>query len=180
MTGERLATLSDWLADVAGAEAARIVTSNRLDGGAIQDNRLLEVEFDGGPMEGCQSLVLRQSNPGTVQASHDRATEFALLNAAFTAGVTVPEPLFLCDDRTVLGGTFFVMRAMPGVGLGPKIVKNDSLGGNRIRLAEQLATNLANIHRIAIDSPGLEALGAPPPDPASHLIGPVSRLAGPA
>ena len=40
----------------------------------------------------------------------DLVEEFALLRAAFAARVTVPEPLFLCEDAAVTGAPFFVMR----------------------------------------------------------------------
>lgn len=170
MTTENLAQLTAWLANAAGAKSARIIDISRLDGGAIQDNRFLEVEFDGGSLDGNQRLVLRRSNPGTVQASHDRATEFALLKAAFAAGVSVPEPFFLCTDESVLGGDFFVMRAMAGTGLGPRIVKDKTLGGDRGRLAERLATELARIHQIKPDTADLDLPVVPPADPALALV----------
>lgn len=170
MTAEDPELLTNWFAAVTGARSVRIVSSSRLDGGAIQDNRFLDLDFDGGNLNGRQSLVLRRSNPGTVQASHDRATEFALLKAAFAAGVTVPEPLFLCTDEAVVGGEFFVMRDIPGIGLGPRIVKDKTLGGDREQLANQLAIELSRIHQIVPGTAGLEVLGPPPTDPASSLI----------
>ena len=170
MTDELPEALERWLARAAGASEARITESRRLGGGAIQDNRFLDVTFDGGELPGRQALVLRRSNPGTVTASHDRAQEFALLQAAFDAGVTVPEPLFLCTDESVAGGAFFVMRAVSGTGLGPKVVKDSSLGGDRVELARRLARELARIHTITPGAKRLAFLGEPPADPAIALV----------
>lgn len=163
--------LADWLRDASGARAATVHEGRRLGGGAIQDNRALTVEFDGGDLPGRQSLVLRRSNPGTVEASHDRATEFALLTAAHAAGVSVPEPLYLCEDESVFDGAFFVMRQVPGTGLGPKVVKDTSLGGDRDRLAVVLAEELARIHGITPADGTLSMLAPPPDDPALALVG---------
>jgi len=166
---EDTGALAAWLARSTGARAARILAFERLAGGAIQDNRALDVAFDGGRLDGEQRLVLRMSSPGTVQASHDRAGEFALLQAAFAAGVTVPEPLALCEDTSVLGREFFVMRRVDGTGLGPRVVKDRSLGGDREALAGRLGEELARIHSIRPGAAGLEFLGEPPADPARRL-----------
>lgn len=170
MTIENRDGLTRWLAEEAGANTVHILDSGKLDGGAIQDNRFLGLSFEGGPLDGPQKLVLRRSSPGTVEASHDRATEFALLKVAFDAGVRVPEPLFLNTGESLIGGEFFIMRALPGIGLGPKIVKDTSIGGDRDRLACDLATEMAKIHRITPEklAPGL--LGPPPTDPALNLV----------
>ena len=66
---------------------------------------------------GC-TLVLRTDAPSAVAASHGRAQEFALLQAAAHAGVTVPQPLWLCEDPAVIGRPFFVMRCVEGTAAG--------------------------------------------------------------
>ena len=58
--------------------------------------------------------VLRTDAPSAVAVSRSRAEEFALLQVAFRAGVTVPEPLWLCEDPAVLGRSFYVMRRVGG------------------------------------------------------------------
>jgi len=92
--------------------------------------------------------VLRTDAPSRVAASHGRAQEFALLRLARAAGVTVPEPLWLCGDPAVLGRAFYLMRRMPGVAAGHRIVKDPSLGGPRHALAERLGQELARIHAV--------------------------------
>ena len=42
--------------------------------------------------------MLRTDNAAVLAVSLPRAAEFALLRAAFAAGVTVPEPLFFCEE----------------------------------------------------------------------------------
>jgi aminoglycoside phosphotransferase (APT) family kinase protein len=93
-----------------------------------------------------------------VAASHSRQHEFALLRAAKAAGVTVPEPLWCCPDPAVIGRTFYVMRRVPGVAAGHRIVKDPTLGGNREALAERLGRELAHIHSIVPGSPAGDGL----------------------
>jgi len=101
-----------------------------LSGGAIQQNWALDC--------GSEALVLRTDNAATLAQSHGRATEFALLRAAQEAGVTVPEPLALCEDASVIGAPFFVMRRVGGIAAGHRVVKRDTLGGGRERAARAM------------------------------------------
>ena len=123
--------LEAFLAASAGARAAAVEQAAPLTGGAIQENWLIEVRFDGGPLAGRQVLVLRTDAPTAVATSRTRAQEFALLHAAREAGVTVPEPLWLCEDDAVLGRPFYVMRRVSGVALGRRVVRETGLGGDR-------------------------------------------------
>jgi hypothetical protein len=125
------AALEAWLAEAAQAERVEIREAAPLSGGAIQENWRLDAVFHGGPSEGRRELVLRTDAASSVATSHSRPQEFALLQAAAGAGVTVPEPLWCCADRAVLGRAFYVMARAPGVALGPKVVKDESLGGDR-------------------------------------------------
>ena len=89
MDEARRARLAAWLP--AGSE---ITAMSLMSGGAIQQNWLLDVVQDGV----AHAWVLRTDSPATLTHSRPRAEEFALLTTAFAAGVTVPEPLMLCED----------------------------------------------------------------------------------
>jgi aminoglycoside phosphotransferase (APT) family kinase protein len=141
--------LNRFLCSAAGADAFTITSSRRLSGGAIQENWLIEAQVDGGPWNGTLAAVLRTDAPSGVAASHSRAHEFTLLSTAFGAGVTVPEPLWLCQDREVLGRDFFVMRRIEGTAAGHLLAKSGPLGGDRVALARTLGEQLARIHAIA-------------------------------
>ncbi len=164
------AALDAFLAEAAGAGGARIVQARPLIGGAIQENWLLEVEFSGGAEAGPRELVLRTDSHSGVQASLTRPQEFALLRAAHAAGVTVPEPLWLCEDDRILGKPFYIMRRIAGTAAGREIVKDDGPGGDKTALAERLGEELARIHTIAPPRPALAFLGAPPAEPAAAAV----------
>ncbi len=161
--------LEAFLAEAAGAKTARIVTDAQLTGGAIQDNRLLLVDFEGGPLAGRQELVLRRDAPSGVAVSHGKAEEFALLTAAFEAGVTVPEPLFLCLDKA-LGGPFYVMRKVEGEARGHRLVREPEVLGDGAAVVERLGEELGLIHGIAPPRPDLGFLPLPEGSPALAAV----------
>lgn len=170
MTDSGQEPLADFLAEVAGAEHARIESDSTLVGGAIQENRLLVVQFEGGAFDGRQKLVLRRDAPSSVAASHGKSEEFALLKAAFDAGVKVPEPLFLCIEKDLLGSAFYVMRWVPGCAEGRLLTRDPKVVERQEPLAESLGRELAKIHRIVPPRSDLVFLGDPPDHPASQSV----------
>jgi aminoglycoside phosphotransferase (APT) family kinase protein len=166
MTEEALARLRDWLAGATGDQGLRISAAKKLSGGAIQQNWALDVVIGGA----AQRWVLRTDSAAVLAVSLPRAAEYALLRAAWDAGVTVPEPLFLCEDAAITGAPFFVMRRVAGIALGPRVVKDATLGGGREKLAEALGRELAKIHRIRPPRADLAFLGDPPPDAGRAAI----------
>jgi aminoglycoside phosphotransferase (APT) family kinase protein len=119
-----------------------------LPGGAIQENWGIDVSFEGGRFAGSEGLVLRTDAATGIASSLGRIEEFAVLVAAFAAGVTVPEPLFACADTTVIGKPFFVMRRATGSAIGRPITLDPALEPVRRTLAEQLGRELARLQTI--------------------------------
>lgn len=157
--------LSAWLSDAAAAPVA-ILSHHRLSGGAIQQNLLLSVTRGGLAEE----WVLRTDNPATLAVSLGRGAEFALLRAAHAAGVAVPEPLFGCEDRGVIGAPFFVMRRVAGSAAGHAAAKRAAAMGGDAALAEDHGRQLARIHRIRPPRAELAFLGMPPTDATTGFI----------
>lgn len=162
--------LGAWIAAHLGAPDLTVEESRPLGGGSIQENRLIRCRIG----EGIREFVLRRDAPATIASSRSRREEFRLLEAAHAAGVRVPEPVGFCDDETVVGAPFALMGLVPGVGLGPRIAKDLSLGGDRERLAEDLGRELAKIHAVLDPRrdppPSLAFLGPPEPEPAPAEI----------
>src|SRR5260370_486661 len=117
------AALGRFLAEASGANSVEISALELLPGGAIQENWGFAAVFAGGRFGGAQHLVLRTDAATGIPSSLGRIEEFAVLQAAFAAGVKVPEPLFACVDPSVFGKPFFVMRRVrrppPRPGLPP-------------------------------------------------------------
>ena len=166
MTPEAQSRLRNWLAHATGDASLRIEGVTRLSGGAIQQNLALDVTTRGAPAR----WVLRTDSDATLAVSLSRPQEYATLRAAHAAGVTVPEPLLLCEDTTVLGRPFFVMARVDGIAAGHRVVKDSALGGGREELARALGRELARIHAIRPPRADLAFLGDPPEDAARAAI----------
>lgn len=157
--------LSGFLSQAARSDVV-VSALARLQGGAIQENWSLDLRIAGGPHAGQHSLVLRTDAPSAVQESRPRSQEFALLKAAHAAGVTVPEPLFLCTDPAVIGKPFYIMRRATGTAAGHVLTR----GEERPALTRRLGTELARIHRIRPPRADLDFLTLPARSPALDAI----------
>ena len=175
MSESMRSALEGFIAKEAQADSVSIGELRLLSGGAIQENWLAVAEVAGSPFAGTLELVIRCDSPSGVAVSHGRPQEFALLKAVFAAGVTVPEPLWLCEDRAVIGRPFFVMRKVAGLAAGHAVVKDQRLGGDRAALAFSLGAELAKIHSIRPPRQDLAFLPQYDESPALHSI---ARLRG--
>jgi len=162
--------LEVWLAESALAHRVEIIKMKPLTGGAIQENWRIDCLIEGGPNAGDQHLVLRSDAPSGINGSLSRSEEFKVLSVAAAAGVTVPETLWLCEDTAVTGRAFYVMRLVEGIALGPKVVKDQTLGGDREALGAQLGRELARIHSVRPPVALLEFLPVPDIHPALAMV----------
>ena len=161
----RRAALNAWLTGASGA-AVEVTAASLLSGGAIQQNWALSVTRRGAPEE----WVLRTDNAATLAVSLPRTAEYALLRAAHAEGVTVPEPLFCCEDTTIIGAPFFVMRRVAGMATGHRLAKAAAARGGDDALVRALGAELARIHRIRPPRADLPFLGTPPTDAGAAFV----------
>src|SRR5215469_732885 len=146
--GDRQFALADFLRAETDAEGVEIGRLELLSGGAIQENWGIDASFDGGLLSGAQRLVLRTDASTGVPSSLGRVEEFHVLKAVFASGVSVPEPLFACADKDVIGKPFFVMRRVSGSAAGRPITLDPTLEPARPAIAEQLGRELARLQTI--------------------------------
>jgi aminoglycoside phosphotransferase (APT) family kinase protein len=169
---DRRAALARFLAAESGAAAVEVTGFTPLRGGAIHENWALDACFSGGAFSGDQRLVLRTAAPTGVAASLGRLEEFAVLKAAFAAGVTVPEPLWASDAPEIMGKHFFMMRRVEGTAAAHKITRDPALDPALPAVAERLGRELARIHAIRPPRADLAFL-AP-----YQEVGPARQIAG--
>jgi aminoglycoside phosphotransferase (APT) family kinase protein len=174
VTGDdrRAAALARFLAVANGASDCEITRLTPLSGGSIQENWGVDARFSGGRLDGEQPLVLRAAAATGVPSSLDRLQEFAVLQAAFAAGVTVPEPLFANADPAVFGKPFLIMRRSSGTAAAHRITRDPAFDPVLPAIAERLGQEVARIHTIR---PPRSDLGFLPPYECS---GPAQQIAG--
>ncbi|WP_111655467.1 phosphotransferase family protein [Isoalcanivorax indicus] len=164
MKPDEIERLEHWLTERAG-EPVSLGGIRALSGGAIQENWAADIQCGDELIE----AVIRCDAPSAVPDSLGRAQEFALLKAAYAAGVTVPGPLWL-GDISVLGRDFFIMRRAAGTAAGHRLVKDLSLAPDREALVRQIGREMARIHSIRPPREDLDFLPVPEDHPALVFI----------
>jgi aminoglycoside phosphotransferase (APT) family kinase protein len=138
------------------ATDVRIDNLRLLTGGASRQTWSFDAVVDGETL----ALVAR-ADPRKGPNTMSRETEYRVLEAAYNAGVPVPRMHLLGDDS--LGVPFFLMDRVEGETIARRILRDDQYAGARAKMAAQLGEIAAAIHRIPIETPGLENLPRPEP-----------------
>ena len=112
---------------------------------------------------GALELVLRRPPFGSrVKSAHDMGREFRVLSKLHSAYPPAPEVLVFCDDDSVLGGPFYVMRPIRGIILRRHLPPGLDFPPEKARaLSESFVENLVRLHRVDYAAIGLLELGKP-------------------
>ena len=161
------AALQEVLARVLQAGAVDIVEWSRLSGGAIQQNIRLVLDVREGPHAGRHALVLRTDAPSVVASSRSREQEFALLTAAYRAGVAVPRPIVLHPADEALPA-FFLMEFCAGTAAAHVLTREGAVA-DPAGLLRDAGANLARIHAIPVTRQ-LAFLGPRPRAPTRDFL----------
>ncbi|QAA92705.1 phosphotransferase family protein [Pollutimonas thiosulfatoxidans] len=158
--------LGRYVQERTGAGQVQVLEFTRLSGGAIQSNYALTVQCVGGSLPGRLALVVRSDSPSQVAISLTRDHEFRVMQVAYAAGVSVPEPLWFCADLSLIGQAFSVMRRVPGTASGRELVRGALKPQQAQALTQQLGRELACLHKVRPPHDKLPFLAAPTVSPA--------------
>jgi aminoglycoside phosphotransferase (APT) family kinase protein len=112
---------------------------------------------------GDRELVLRRPPFGTkVKSAHDMSREYRVLAKLHGAYPPAPEVLLYCDDVSILGSPFYVMKPIHGIILRRTLPPDlDFKPDIARRLSESFVDNLARLHGLDYAAIGLADLGKP-------------------
>ena len=110
---------------------------------------------------GDQDLILRRPPRGKkAQGAHDMGREFRVQQALAGPFGLVPEMVAFCDDESVIGSEFYVMRRLEGVIVGRDLPEGMTLDEETARaLCRSFVDTLVALHRVDTGTPDLAALG---------------------
>ncbi len=148
--------LAGWLQNAFHARGLAVDDICVLEGGAVQENWSLSVSVDGGRWHGTHRWALRKQPPSPLIGSWPKNHEFAIIQAAWDAGVCVPKPLAICMDPSVIGAPFLVLSFLDGLAGGRRVVRNPDVENFGPDLAHDIGAMLARLHTI---SPPCDELG---------------------
>jgi aminoglycoside phosphotransferase (APT) family kinase protein len=112
---------------------------------------------------GEREYVLRRPPFGSkVKSAHDMGREYRVLSKLHAVYPRAPEPIAYCEDESILGAKFYVMRRIQGIILRKDLPSGLDLSPERLRaLQENLVDTLAELHAIDFAKAGLADLGKP-------------------
>lgn len=148
MNTEQIQNLQQLLCDKLGLVATHQIKIKKMNGGAIQENWLLQDQTF--------SLVLRKNAESGVAVSSDREQEYLLLERLYQCGIKVPQVLYFEKASSLLNSDFFIMKKIEGVTEGHKLVRISDQE-KRKKIIQDIGHQLALIHAIQSDQ-ALETL----------------------
>lgn len=109
-------------------------------------------------------LILRRPPAGTkARSAHDMDREYHVQKAIKPVFPYVPDILAYCQDETIIGAEFYVMRRIPGIIPRANMPKGINLTPDSARaLCISVIDRLIELHQVDIRRVGLESLGKGP------------------
>ena len=150
-----------WLATQTASDRINLHNIEKLSGGAIQQNWLLEIEIAGGRLAGRHKWVLRCDAPSALGISHQRTQEAELLVALADTELAIPRIIALSPQPSPLGKDFFIMGYVEGIAQARKLTRHPDKAQFSDRLVTQLGAEMARLHQITEDEMPLAWLGRP-------------------
>lgn len=107
--------------------------------------------------------VLRRPPFGSkVKTAHDMSREYRVLSGLCRVYPLAPEPLLYCEDESVMGARFYVMRRISGIILRKDLPPGLELDAAQVsKLHTELVDRLAELHAVDAAAAGLGDLGKP-------------------
>ncbi|HEY3962861.1 MAG TPA: phosphotransferase family protein [Gaiellaceae bacterium] len=141
--------------DVQGLGSGPITATRIGDGGGSNFTFLLE--------RGADRFVLRRPpRPPLPPSAHDMVREAALQNAIRAAGFTrLAEIVAVCEDDSVLGVPFYVMRYLDGHVITAQLPSGLEDEAARRKLGNDLVDALVEIHAADVTTPALAEFARP-------------------
>lgn len=148
------------------ASPCRIVRMERMSGGTVQQNWLIETEVDGSP----KKFALRTGPALGVADSLPAADEYEVIAAAAAAGVRVARPVAVSRDDSVIGAPLFITAFIEGESRPWKLQRTPEIMARGPALLEEIGTELAHLQTVRPDTTKLRGLRPPAPDAARAAI----------
>ncbi len=140
--------------DTHGLGAGPVHASRIGDGGGSNFSFLLE--------RGDERYVLRRPpRPPLPPSAHDMVREARLQLALARQGIRLPPILAICDDDSVLGVPFYVMRFLDGHVVTSSLPAGLEEPASRRLLGEEIVDALVEIHAADVSEPALAAFVRP-------------------
>ena len=111
---------------------------------------------------GSKEYILRKPPFGaeSLKGGHDMLREFTVLKNLKSQFDLVPEVYQFCEDKSIIGSTFYLMERVKGNIIRPNLSEENSPGKKIIReISKQMINTLSTLHNVDIKAANLTDLG---------------------
>ena len=111
---------------------------------------------------GSKEYILRKPPFGaeSLKGGHDMLREFTVLKNLKSQFDLVPEVYHFCEDKSIIGSTFYLMERVKGNIIRPNLSEKNSPGKKIIReISKQMINTLSTLHNVDIKAANLTDLG---------------------
>lgn len=145
--------------------AVTVAQVEQIPGGASRETYRVKLRVDGEP----RGIILRRDPPSSL-IDTERSLEYRTYEAAFRAGIPVPEPLLLEEDPAVLERPFSLMAEVTGCESAIANLALEPFAAVRETIARRKWTLLGELSRHDIDTLGVKDFMTVPAHPAKHEL----------
>ena len=113
-------------------------------------------------ISGSKEYILRKPPYGaeSLKGGHDMLREFTVLKNLKSQFDLVPEVYHFCEDKSIIGSTFYLMERVKGNIIRPNLSEENSPGKKIIReISKQMINTLSTLHNVDIKAANLTDLG---------------------
>lgn len=136
-----LAALREWLDAVVGGGVPSALSAHLIAGG--RSNPTYELT------DGTRSWVLRRPPHGRLlPTAHDMSREHRVVHALRDTVVPVPRVIGLCEDKNVIGASFYVMDKVDGITLRTQEDTSRMSLEQRARFADGMVATMVALHEV--------------------------------
>ncbi|WP_298782089.1 phosphotransferase family protein [uncultured Polaribacter sp.] len=109
-----------------------------------------------------KEYVLRKPPKGAIKRGHDMSREFKVQNSVHKVFSKAPKMYAFCNDETILGSDFYIMKKKEGVILNFKEAKQRNIKPSSYKtIANSWLDTLVELHKVDYNAVGLGNLGKP-------------------
>jgi aminoglycoside phosphotransferase (APT) family kinase protein len=153
--------ITAWLTETTKATATEIIAIKKLSGGALNENWLFSLKFNGGHLNGNKELVVRTAAKDRLPQSLSIQQQYKILQVVHAEQILVPKVFLLAPNDIVSAGPAIFMELMRGTAEPSFVCQKASMKNSQSQMVKMLGKQLGRLHNITPAAVKLKFLTIP-------------------
>jgi aminoglycoside phosphotransferase (APT) family kinase protein len=153
--------ITAWLTETTKAISTKIISIQKLSGGALNENWLFSLKFNGGRLDGDKELVVRTDAINRLPQSLSIQQQYEILQVVHAKNILVPKVFLLAPNGVVSAGQAIFMELMRGTTEPLFVCQKETIKNSRSQMVKMLGQQLGQLHNITPAAVNLRFLTVP-------------------